>query len=131
MKLFRVLMFLSIFCNYMSQAFFTENTHKKIYPITKNKLYHLYTKATENFNISSVYKRDLPYMWENVVRSALNGIRYYETTITYPLLLEDSRFLQQFYSYFPDCRVIIGDTHLGEKNPHLVSIRIEWTPHKS
>lgn len=125
MSMYLVFFFLSIYSVY-SSADISTNINMRIYPITKNELYRVYTQATAKFNVSSVYKRDLLYMWENVVRSAINGLHYFETTVTYPLLLEDRRFLQQFYAYFPDCRVVIGATHLGEKNPHLVSIRLEW-----
>lgn len=98
----------------------------RIYPVTKNELYRMYNHAIHKFNVSSEYKRDLLYMWENVVRSALNGLHYFETTLTYPLLLEDSRFLKEFYAYFPDCRVVIDYANPNEKNPHLVKIRLEW-----
>jgi hypothetical protein len=102
------------------------NINWRIYPITKGELYRMYVGATTKFNVSSTYKRDLLYMWENVVRSAINGMQQYETILSYPLLLEDRIFLQQFYAYFPDCRVVIGSTDPHEKNPHLVKIRLEW-----
>ncbi len=123
--LYRIFLFLSMYFVY-SSADILKNVNLRIYPITKNELYRIYGQATTKFNVSSIYKRDLLYMWENVVRSAINGLRYFETVISYPLLSEDRQFLQEFYAYFPDCRFVIGSTHKDEKNPHLVSIRLEW-----
>jgi len=113
---------------FLSFAVFTvaSKTNLRIYPVTKNELYRMYNHAITKFNVSSEYKRNLLYMWENVVRSALNGLHYYETTITYPLLLDDHRFLKEFYSYFPDCRIVIDYATPHEKNPYLVKIRLEW-----
>lgn len=102
------------------------NVNWKIYPMTKGELYRIYTQATTKFNVSTTYKRDLLYMWENVVRSAINGMRHYETTVSFPMQNEDNILLQQFYAYFPDCRVVIEAANPHEKTPYLVKIRLEW-----